>query len=113
MVPLLPPALVNYCNRGIGTTLFPSTGRGYYGFPQTINEQLAGRWEYVEGYTVNLYIAPVMLALAFESYPRLVFRRFCRIERRLKIEVDELRAIRKTEHKINYTQPRLPPMADK
>ena len=54
-----------------------------------------------------------MLALAFEDDPRLVFRRFCRIERRLKVEVEELQGIRSTEFQIEYTQPRLSPLADK
>jgi hypothetical protein len=112
-LPLLPPALVNYCNRGIGTTLFQRPGIGYYGFPQTIGEQEQGRWEYVERYTLNIYIAPVMLALAFEDDPRLVFRRFCMIERRLKVEVEELQGIRSTEFQIEYTPPNLPAMADK
>ncbi|HIG42432.1 MAG TPA: hypothetical protein EYQ14_18100 [Gammaproteobacteria bacterium] len=111
-LPLLPPALVNYCNRGIGKTLFTNTV-GYHGFPQSTNERRAGRWEHVEGYTVNLYIAPVMLALAFEDNPRLVFRRFCMIERRLKVEIEELQGIRSTQFQIEYTPPNLPAMADK
>ena len=102
---LLPPALVNYCPREIGTKLGHGPTNSYvFGFPYNGYRGPGRGWRYVEDYSVNLYIAPVMLALAWESPPRLVFRRFSRVERRLKVQPDELRAIRKTEHKIDYTK---------
>jgi hypothetical protein len=108
---LLPPALVNYVPRYIGPGL-DSTDR-FFGIPN-YGYRDKDSWKYVEGRTLNLYIAPVMLAIAHERIePCLVFRRFCRIERRLKVEIEELQGIRKTEFQIDYTQPRLPPMADK
>ena len=103
---LLPPALVNYCPRKIGVELARGDGR-YFGFPNGISRFKAGAggWSYVESSTLNLYVAPVLLALAWdESDPRLVFRRFIRVERRLKVQPDELRAIRKIEQKIDYTK---------
>jgi hypothetical protein len=108
---LLPPALVNYVPRFIGPSL-RSTNR-FFGIPDS-GYRDEDSWQYVEGFTLNLYIAPVMLAIAHErTEPCLAFRRFCRIERRLKVEIEELQGIRKTEFQIDYTQPKLPPMADK
>ena len=108
---LLPPALVNYVPRYIGPGL-ASTDR-FFGIPD-FGYRDEDSWQYVERFTLNLYIAPVMLAIAHErTEPCLAFRRFCRIERRLKVEIEELQGIRKTEFQIDYTQPKLPPMADK
>jgi len=102
---LLPPALVSYCPRRIGVDLGAGPTNPYdFGFPYNGYRGPGRGWAYTEGNTVNLYIAPVMLALDWESDPRLVFRRSSRVERRLKIQPDELRSIRKIEHKIEYTK---------
>jgi hypothetical protein len=88
-------------------------GRQFYGVPSKGYRE-RDSWTCVEDKTLNLYIAPVIPAFAWDaSPPRLVFRRSCRFERRLKVEIEELQGIRRTEHKIDYIKPNLPPMPGK
>ena len=103
-------ALVNYSPRKIGKRL--REGGQFYGVTSNGYRE-RDSWTYVEDKTLNLYIAPIMLALTFEDNPRLVFRRSCRIERRLKVELEELQGIRNAKIQIDYIKPNLPPLPGK
>ena len=109
---LSPPAMSNCLARALGDRL-----QSYVGYQHDMIPQYASKpkdWRYHKNATINLFLAPVMLGIAPGHgserdelpTPCLYFRRFLRLERRLKVKPDQLELLGGYTIELNYAKPR-------